>query len=123
MAAATAAQPSVDELEKKEEDLFRTGPLSVLTMSVKTNSQACSARAEAGPGSRACPGRVAATQHAARALAVRCRGGWQAHSQARLSVLPLRGLPNVRALPACRLRAGADQLQKQPQAAGAGQGL
>ncbi|EFN56796.1 hypothetical protein CHLNCDRAFT_22041 [Chlorella variabilis] len=33
MAAATAAQPSVDELEKKEEDLFRTGPLSVLTMS------------------------------------------------------------------------------------------
>ncbi len=31
---------SVDELEKKEEELFRTGPLSVLTTSVKTNSQA-----------------------------------------------------------------------------------
>ena len=29
----------VDELEKKEEELFRTGPLSVLTTSVKTNSQ------------------------------------------------------------------------------------
>lgn len=34
-----ATQPSVDELEKKEEELFRTGPLSVLTSSVKTNSQ------------------------------------------------------------------------------------
>lgn len=30
---------SVDELERKEEELFRTGPLSVLTTSVKTNSQ------------------------------------------------------------------------------------
>lgn len=30
---------SVDDLEKKEEELFRTGPLSVLTTSVKTNSQ------------------------------------------------------------------------------------
>lgn len=29
----------VDELERKEEELFRTGPLSVLTTSVKTNSQ------------------------------------------------------------------------------------
>lgn len=38
--AATAVQPpSVDELEKKEEESFRTGPLSVLTTSVKTNSQ------------------------------------------------------------------------------------
>ena len=37
--ATTAANPTVDELEKKEEDLFRTGPLSVLTTSVKTNSQ------------------------------------------------------------------------------------
>ncbi|PRW50785.1 small nuclear ribonucleo Sm D2 [Chlorella sorokiniana] len=36
---ATAAQPTVDELERKEEELFRTGPLSVLTTSVKTNSQ------------------------------------------------------------------------------------
>jgi hypothetical protein len=34
-----ATQPTVDELEKKEEELFRTGPLSVLTTSVKTNSQ------------------------------------------------------------------------------------
>eukprot|EP00887_Chlorella_sp_A99_P001197 scaffold14.g1197.t1 len=34
-----ATQPTVDELEKKEEELFRTGPLSVLTMSVKNNSQ------------------------------------------------------------------------------------
>jgi len=32
-------QPTVDELEKKEEELFRTGPLSVLTTSVKSNSQ------------------------------------------------------------------------------------
>ena len=30
---------SIDDLEKKEEELFRTGPLSVLTTSVKTNSQ------------------------------------------------------------------------------------
>lgn len=30
---------SVDEIEKKEEEEFRTGPLSVLTTSVKTNSQ------------------------------------------------------------------------------------
>jgi small nuclear ribonucleoprotein D2 len=30
---------SVDDREKKEEEEFRTGPLSVLTMSVKTNSQ------------------------------------------------------------------------------------
>lgn len=35
----SAANPTVDELEKKEEELFRTGPLSVLTTSVKTNSQ------------------------------------------------------------------------------------
>ena len=34
-----AAPMSVDELEKKEEEEFRTGPLSVLTTSVKTNSQ------------------------------------------------------------------------------------
>ncbi|GIL52980.1 hypothetical protein Vafri_8566 [Volvox africanus] len=37
MAAAT--NPTVDELEKKEEDEYRTGPLSVLTQSVKTNGQ------------------------------------------------------------------------------------
>ena len=30
---------SVDDLERREEELFRTGPLSVLTTSVKTNSQ------------------------------------------------------------------------------------
>lgn len=35
-----AAQPmSVDEREAKEAEEFRTGPLSVLTTSVKTNSQ------------------------------------------------------------------------------------
>ena len=38
--ATQAPNPTVDELEKKEEELFRTGPLSVLTTSVKTNSQA-----------------------------------------------------------------------------------
>jgi hypothetical protein len=38
-----AAQPmSVDEREAKEAEEFRTGPLSVLTTSVKTNSQVCS---------------------------------------------------------------------------------
>ena len=31
----------MDELEKKEEELFSTGPLSVLTTSVKSNSQVC----------------------------------------------------------------------------------
>lgn len=36
---AEAKNPTVDELEKKEEELFRTGPLSVLTTSVKSNSQ------------------------------------------------------------------------------------
>ena len=34
-----ATNPSVDELEKKEEELFQKGPLQVLTNSVKTNSQ------------------------------------------------------------------------------------
>lgn len=38
--ATAATNPTVDELEQKEEDLFRTGPLSVLTTSVKSNSQA-----------------------------------------------------------------------------------
>lgn len=36
---ASAPQPTVDEMEKKEEDEYRTGPLSVLTQSVKTNGQ------------------------------------------------------------------------------------
>ena len=31
----------VDETEKNEEEEFRSGPLSVLTNSVKTNSQVC----------------------------------------------------------------------------------
>ena len=34
-----ATQPTVDELEKREEEAFKTGPLSVLTTSVKSNSQ------------------------------------------------------------------------------------
>ena len=36
-----STQPTVDELEKREEEAFRTGPLSVLTTSVKSNSQVC----------------------------------------------------------------------------------
>lgn len=36
---AEAKNPTVDDLEKKEQELFRTGPLSVLTTSVKSNSQ------------------------------------------------------------------------------------
>ena len=39
--ATAPTNPTVDELEQKEEELFRTGPLSVLTTSVKSNSQAC----------------------------------------------------------------------------------
>ncbi|KAI3427089.1 hypothetical protein D9Q98_007028 [Chlorella vulgaris] len=39
MTTVTPPNPTVEELEAKEEDLFRTGPLSVLTSSVKTNSQ------------------------------------------------------------------------------------
>jgi hypothetical protein len=39
MTTVAATNPTVDELEKKEEELFRTGPLSVLTTSVKSNSQ------------------------------------------------------------------------------------
>ena len=35
-----ATHPTVDELEKREEEAFKTGPLSVLTTSVKSNSQA-----------------------------------------------------------------------------------
>lgn len=38
-AMAEAKNPTVDDLEKKEQELFRTGPLSVLTTSVKSNSQ------------------------------------------------------------------------------------
>lgn len=38
--ATEAKNPTVDELEAKEEELFWTGPLSVLTTSVKSNSQA-----------------------------------------------------------------------------------
>ena len=56
--ATTAAKPTVDELEKKEEDLFRTGPLSVLTTSVKTNSQVRGHRVQhppMGPMGRAAP--------------------------------------------------------------------
>ncbi len=41
---SNAAPMTVDELEKREEEEFRTGPLSVLTTSVKTNSQACYSR-------------------------------------------------------------------------------
>lgn len=37
--AATTTNPSVDELERREEELFQKGPLQVLTNSVKTNSQ------------------------------------------------------------------------------------
>jgi hypothetical protein len=39
--AFMAANPSIDELEKKEEELYHKGPLSVLTTSVKTNCQVC----------------------------------------------------------------------------------
>lgn len=39
----SAAPMSVDEREAKEAEEFRTGPLSVLTTSVKTNSQVCQA--------------------------------------------------------------------------------
>lgn len=38
------AQKTVDDLEKEEIDSFQKGPLSVLTTSVKTNSQASSSR-------------------------------------------------------------------------------
>ena len=34
-----ATHPTVDEVEKREEEAFKTGPLSVLTTSVKSNSQ------------------------------------------------------------------------------------
>jgi len=34
-----ATSMSVDDVERKEEEEFRTGPLSVLTTSVKTNTQ------------------------------------------------------------------------------------
>lgn len=44
-----SAQPmSVDERERKEEEDFRTGPLSVLTTSVKTNSQVRKGEGEGG---------------------------------------------------------------------------
>ncbi len=44
-----ATQLTVDELEKKEEEEFRTGPLSVLTTSVKTNSQVRAALCSSWP--------------------------------------------------------------------------
>ena len=37
--AAVPVIVSVEDLEKKEEEAFRTGPLSVLTSSVKTNAK------------------------------------------------------------------------------------
>ncbi|CAG9462952.1 unnamed protein product [Pedinophyceae sp. YPF-701] len=39
MAAAKAKPKTVDELEADEAEAFKTGPLSVLTTSVKTNTQ------------------------------------------------------------------------------------
>jgi len=42
-----ATHPTVDELEKREEEAFKTGPLSVLTTSVKSNSQVCNAKYKA----------------------------------------------------------------------------
>jgi small nuclear ribonucleoprotein D2 len=39
MATQTQTHLTIEELEKKEEEEFRTGPLSVLTTSVKTNTQ------------------------------------------------------------------------------------
>jgi len=35
----SAPNPTPDELEARETELFRSGPLSVLTASVKSNSQ------------------------------------------------------------------------------------
>ncbi len=37
--ADAAKHPTVDELEAKEIESYRSGPLSVLTQSVKSNSQ------------------------------------------------------------------------------------
>jgi len=39
MATTAPTGPSVDELEAREADAFRAGPLSVLTASVASNSQ------------------------------------------------------------------------------------
>lgn len=52
MAAPAPGGPSVDELEAREAELFRTGPLSVLTTSVKTNSQVREREVEGGRGSQ-----------------------------------------------------------------------
>lgn len=61
MATTQVAPPTADEVEKKEEELFRTGPLSVLTTSVKSNSQVRWARGPArAPLLRAAGGPCAA---------------------------------------------------------------
>ena len=60
--------------ERKEEELFRTGPLSVLTTSVKTNSQVCASTRGWGVEGRGGAGGPAAERGArSSATASRCR--------------------------------------------------
>lgn len=105
-----STNPTVDDLEKKEEELFRTGPLSVLTTSVKTNSQVRCAPHTPARGARA----PRAGRRSADGAAACQRAGAEGHAG-------MRG-PRRRCGRHGR-PAGADQLQKQPETARPRQGL
>lgn len=133
--ATAATNPSVDELEKKEEELFKTGPLSVLTTSVKSNSQVGHLLL-----SYHCSGVLVVEQLAARWLVM---AGCPMHPAARQSCLgwldwdgevhaagsstlpfKLCFLPSHPVVEHRRaLVAGAHQLQEQQEAAGPGEGF
>lgn len=98
---AAAQIVSVDDLEKKEEESFRTGPLSVLTTSVKTNSQVRRAPL-------ACAARLAES-HAVFNFVRLVEGGSGCthHPQMRFSLVPVPAYSRLHRVPAGFLAHGA----------------
>jgi hypothetical protein len=144
--ATEAKNPTVDELEAKEEELFRTGPLSVLTTSVKSNSQArattilylptpqgwtCCALASMQMAASLClkapaPSLVAVVQQDREACVVRFTAASACCSarQCPWRCARLPSGPGLRLLmPLGAWRAGAHQLPQQPEAAGPRKGV
>lgn len=96
---------SVDEREKKEEEEFKSGPLSVLTTSVKTNSQVhrLNVQSQYHPTSLGMPGHGTCCyqrqvyERSVTKLLSQCCGSVKANSlacnsQAKLRMLPVVGL-------------------------------